>query len=235
MDFSIDIDALTAAAAQPGAAALSVALAAGFLFSFNPVALAAIPVSLAYVTKARERRTALHFGAAFVIGILVTHAVLGAIAGFGGAWVQQLVGRYWGLVLGPVLILLGAMWPGWIKIRLPALPLRATRAGTAWGAFALGIAFSIAVCPACTPALVVLLGVAAAAGSMTFGLALLLAFAIGRAVPVVLGATAVGWLENLKPLGRYRHAFEVAGGIVLNLAGLYMLNAYFFVIPELAA
>ena len=31
---------------------------AGFLFSFNPVALAAIPVSLAYVTKVHEPRRA---------------------------------------------------------------------------------------------------------------------------------------------------------------------------------
>ena len=89
--------------------------------------------------------------------------------------------REWGLVLGPLLIVLGAMWPGWIKVRLPALPVRAS-----------------------------------------------------RAVPVMLGASAVGWLENLKPLGRYRHAFEVAGGLLLILAGLYMLNAYFIIVPELA-
>ncbi len=48
-------------------------------------------------------------------------------------------------------------------------------------------------------------------------------------------AFAVGWLENLKPLGRYHRAFEAAGGILLILAGLYMLNAYFFIVPELAA
>ncbi len=231
----MNIETLTAAVSQPGAAALGIAFAAGFLFSFNPVALAAIPVSLAYVTRARETRTAVLFGGAFVIGILVTHAILGAIAGFGGAWVQRILGRQWGLVLGPVLILLGLMWPGWLKIRLPALPLRASRANSAWGAAALGAVFSIAVCPACTPALVVLIGVAAASGSVLFGFLLLVAFALGRAVPVVLGASAMGWLENLKPLGRYRHGFEVAGGIVLILAGLYMLNAYFFVIPELAA
>jgi cytochrome c-type biogenesis protein len=171
----------------------------------------------------------------FVVGMLVTHAALGAIAGLGGAWVQHLFGRHWGIVLGPLLILLGLVWPGWIKLRLPALRLRATRANTAWGALALGAAFSIAICPACTPALVVLLGVAATTGSVVLGLSLLLAFAVGRVIPVVLGAAAIGWLENLKPLGRYHRAFEIAGGIVLILAGLYMLNAYFFIVPELAA
>ena len=231
----MDIEGLTAALAQPSFASLGVAAFAGFLFSFNPVALASIPVSLAYVTRAREPRSALVFGGMFILGLIVAHAILGTIAGLGGAWVQGLVGRYWGLVLGPLLILLGAMWPGWIKLRLPALPIRAKRANSAWGAFALGVPFAIAVCPACTPALVVLLGVAATAGSALFGFTLLVAFALGRAVPIALGAGAIGWLENLKPIGRYRHAFEVAGGLLLILAGLYMLNAYFFVIPELAA
>jgi len=231
----MDIEGLTAALAQPSFASLGIAAFAGFLFSFNPVALASIPVSLAYVTKAREPRSALVFGGMFILGLIVAHAILGTIAGLGGAWVQGLVGRYWGLVLGPLLILLGAMWPGWIKLRLPAIPIRAKRANSAWGAFALGVPFAIAVCPACTPALVVLLGVAATAGSALFGFTLLVAFALGRAVPIALGAGAIGWLENLKPIARYRHAFEVAGGLLLILAGLYMLNAYFFVIPELAA
>jgi cytochrome c-type biogenesis protein len=84
------------------------------------------------------------------------------------------------------------------------LPIRAKRANSAWGAFALGVPFAIAVCPACTPALVVLLGVAATAGSALFGFTLLVAFALGRAVPIMLGAGAVGWLENLKPIARYR-------------------------------
>ena len=43
----MDIEAVTAALAQPGAASFAIALAAGFFFSFNSVALAAIPVSLA--------------------------------------------------------------------------------------------------------------------------------------------------------------------------------------------
>lgn len=230
----MDSATLSAAVAHPSFAALGIAAATGFLFSFNPVALAAIPVSLAYVTKARERHTAVLFGAAFAIGIFISHAILGTIAGLGGAWVRQLVGRSWGLVLGPLLIVLGLMWPGWIRIPLPRVSLRATRAKTTWGAFALGTAFSVAVCPVCTPALVVLLGVAAATGSVLFGLALLSAFAVGRIIPIVLGATALGWLEALKPLSRYGRAFEIAGAIALILAGLYMLNAFFFVIPELA-
>ena len=230
----MDIEQLQAVAQQASFASLVIGFTTGFLFSFNPVALAAIPVSLAYVTKSHEHRAALHYAGAFVLGMLLVHIALGAIAGLGGLWVQKLLGRYWGLILGPLLILLGLAWPGWIKLGIPQVVLRARRATTVWGAGALGATFAVAVCPICTPALVILLGVAAGIGSVTFGVLLLLAFAIGRAVPIFLGGWAVGALEAMKPLARYQRAFEILGGIVLVLMGLYMLNAFFLVIPELA-
>ena len=231
----MDLEALKSTLEQANAVSLGIGFAAGFLFSFNPVALAAIPVSLAYVTKAHETKKAVLFGGMFILGMIVTHALLGLIAGLGGAWVQKVLGRQWGLVLGPVLIILGLVWPGWVRLPIPAIPVRAKRASSMWGAFTLGAPFSVAICPACTPALIVLLGIAASVGSALFGLLLLLAFALGRAVPIILGAWAIGWLESLKTLSRSQKIFEVAGGITLILSGLYMLNAYFFVIPSLAA
>lgn len=230
----MDMEQLQAVAQQASLASVLIGFTTGFLFSFNPVALAAIPVSLAYVTKSHEQRVALHYAAAFVLGMLLVHIALGAIAALGGLWVQKILGRYWGLVLGPLLIVLGLAWPGWIKLRLPQVALRARRATTVWGAGALGAAFAVAVCPICTPTLVVLLGVAASVGSVTFGVLLLLAFALGRALPILLGGWAVGALEAMKPLARHQRTFEVVGGIALVLTGLYMLNAFFLVIPELA-
>lgn len=232
----MDLDTLQRTLEQAGPASILIGFTAGFLFSFNPVALASIPVSLAYVTRAHEPKRAVLFGSMFVLGMILVHAVLGFFAGLGGSWVQSLIGRQWGLILGPLLIFLGLVWAGWIRLPIPQIPLRAKRAATTWGAFGLGASFSVAVCPACTPALIVLLGVAAGIGSAAFGVMLLLAFAIGRSIPVILGALAMGWLERLKALGgRWQRRFDVVGGIVLVLSGLYMLNAYFFVIPELAA
>ena len=230
----MDMDQLQAVAQQASLASLLIGFTTGFLFSFNPVALAAIPVSLAYVTKAHEQRAAVHYAGAFVVGMLLVHIALGAIAGLGGLWVQKLLGRYWGLFLGPLLILLGLGWAGWIKLPVPQFAIRARRATTVWGAAALGAAFAVAICPFCTPALVVLLGVAAGLGSVTFGVLLLLAFAIGRAVPILIGGWAMGALEEMKPLAKYQRSFEVIGGVVLVLMGLYMLNAFFIIIPELA-
>lgn len=166
--------------------------------------------------------------------MILTHVALGLTASLGGGWVQHLLGRAWGLLLGPLLIVLGLIWLGWLRLPLPTLNFRARPVAGAWGAFALGVPFSVAICPFCTPALVVLLGVAAGIGSPLFGTTLLLAFALGRAIPIMLGACAVGWLENLSVLSRFQKTFERIGAILLILSGLYMLNAYFVVVPELA-
>jgi cytochrome c-type biogenesis protein len=128
----------------------------------------------------------------------------------------------------------GVIWLGWLRLPIRMPGYMARRAGGAWGAFWLGAPFSVAVCPVCTPTLLVLLGVSAALGSALFGVALLVAFALGRTIPIVLGAVAIGWLERLRPLHAAQKSFERFGGVVLILAGLYMLNAYIVVIPALA-
>ena len=230
----MEVEALRQTVEHAGYAATGVAFVAVLVFSINPVALASIPVSVAYVTRGRDKSQALLFGAMFILGMILTHVALGLIAGLGGEWVAELTGRGWGFFIGPLLILLGLIWAGWLRIPLPSFGFRANRPTAAFGAFLLGIPFAVAVCPVCTPALVVLLGVTAGLGSVLLGVVLLLAFALGRAVPLAIGAFALGSLENLSILSRYRRGFEIAGGLTLIVMGLYMLNAVLFWIPELA-
>ncbi|GMR17868.1 MAG: hypothetical protein BMS9Abin33_0262 [Gammaproteobacteria bacterium] len=215
---------------QASWAGVGLAFLAGFVLSFNPVSFASIPVVLAYVTKAHEERRALLMGGAFVTGMIVTHVVLGVTAALGGEWVKDIMGREWGLFLGPLLIVMGLVWAGWMNIRLPWFGVKAGKVTGIWGAFLLGIPFSVAICPFCTPALLVTLTASAAIGSVAFGFALLLAFALGRSIPIILGAWSMGWLESLRALSRYQKWIEVIAGLVLILTGLYLLNEYFFII-----
>ncbi len=228
--FDINIQTLKTALAQASWAGIGIAFLAGFVFSFNPVSFASIPVMLAYVTKAHEKRRALLMGSAFVSGMLMTHVILGVAAALGGGWVQSVMGREWGLLLGPVLILMGLMWSGLLKLRLPWFGMKGHQITGMWGAFLLGIPFSVAVCPFCTPALLVTLTASAAIGSVPFGFALLLAFAAGRSIPVMLGAWSMGWLDSLRILSRHQKALEIIAGMTLITTGFYLLNEYFFFI-----
>ena len=226
----ISDETLKATLSEASWAGIGISFLAGFVFSFNPVSFASIPVMLAYVTKAHEEKRALLLGGAFVAGLILTHVTLGVAAAMGGEWVKGAMGRYWGLILGPLLIVLGMMWPGWLRIRLPWFGIKARPASGVWGAFLLGIPFSVAICPFCTPALLVALTSSAAIGSVTFGFALLLAFALGRSIPIMLGAWSMGWLESLHMLSRHQKLLETIAGVVLILTGLYLLNEYFFII-----
>src|SRR5260370_2465071 len=116
----MDAGAVRQAVEQAGLAAAGVAFLTGLVFSFNPVALASIPVSLAYVTRGRDKGQALLFGAMFIAGMILAHVVLGLIAGLGGKWVADIAGRGWGLFLRPLLIVLGLLWAGWLRIPLPS-------------------------------------------------------------------------------------------------------------------
>ena len=211
-----------------GIGGLGAALMAGFLFSFSPVAFASIPVVLAYVTRARAFREALMYGGAFAAGLILMHVILGVVAALGGAWAQSLLSRQWGVVLGPLLIILGLIWTGWIKLLLPWLPLRGKRATPLWGAFVLGMPFTVGICPVCSPGLWIGLGVSASIGSVIYGGLLMLAFAIGRVIPLAIGAVSIGWLENLQSVEHWRRAFEITGGITLMMVGVYLLNEYYF-------
>lgn len=218
---------LTVSLEQASLTGLGLGFLAGFVFSFNPVSFASIPVMLAYVTRAHEPKRALILGAAFVVGMLVTHVVLGVAAALGGEWVRAAMGRQWGLLLGPVLIFLGLIWAGWLKLRLPWISARAWQVSSIGGAFLLAIPFSVAVCPFCTPALLVLLTASASIGSPGFGFLLLFAFALGRSIPVILGALSMSWLESLSFMQRRQKTFEVIAGTILILSGLYLINEYF--------
>ncbi len=212
---------------------IGVGFLAGLVFSFNPVSFASIPVVLAYVTlahdKQHEEKRALQLGGAFVAGMLLTHTALGIVVALSGDWAQHIMGREWGLFLGPILILLGLIWPGWLKIRLPWLTMRGKKVSGPWGAFLLSIPFSVAVCPFCTPALLVTLAASAASGSVPFGAALLLAFAMGRSIPIIIGAWSMGWLESLRLFSRHQKVLEIIAGVTLIVTGLYLLNEYFFI------
>ena len=209
---------------------LGAAFVTGFLFSITPAAFVTVPVILAYVTKARELREAIILGSAFVFSIFLTHIVLGIAVAFGGGSLENYLGNQWNLLLGPLLIFLGLVWAGWLKISFPWFSVKGKRVATVWGAFLLGIPFSVGICPACAPGLLIALSASAAIGSAPYGALLLFMFAIGRSVPIIIGALSMGWLDSLKPFLKWRRRVEIGGGLTMVVIGLYLLNRYFFII-----
>jgi len=86
--------------------------------------------------------------------------------------------------------------------------------------------FTVGICPVCSPGLWIGLGASASIGSVVYGGLLMLAFAIGRVIPLAVGAVSIGWLENLQSVERFRRGFEISGGITLMAVGVYLLNEF---------
>jgi cytochrome c-type biogenesis protein len=159
--------------------------------------------------------------------MLLAHVGLGVLAAATGKWARVLAGPAWNLFTGPLLVVLGLLWLGWIRAPFPWMALPGRRVASIGGAFGLGALFTVGICPVCSQGLLVGLGASATVGSIGYGALLLLMFAIGRAIPIMAGAISMGWLETLHPLSRWRRSLEALGGCTLIALGFYLLNNYF--------
>ncbi len=224
--FGMDFATLRLFLQEASLAGIGIGFLVGLVFSFNPVSLASIPVVLAYVTRSPTRHRAGVLIGAFIAGMLVAHAFLGVAAALGGDWIEGAMGHQWELLLGPVLVVLGLIWTGWLKIRVPWIGLRGRQVAGIWGAFLLGMPFSVMVCPFCAPALLVSLTASATIGSAPFGFALLLAFGIGRSVPILVSAMSMSWLKSINRLQHAQKALAMVAGVTLTLTGIYLLGDY---------
>ena len=161
-----DAAALRDVVAHVSLLSFAFAFLAGLVLSFNPGSFAAIPVAVGYFASgARDARHAFLLAGAFVAGTSAADVLLGVLfAAAGNYAVAMVFGPRWGLVIGPVLLLLGLRWLNIVSFRLPVLAPKGRKTATYAGAFVLGLPFSLAVCPFCVPALVTILTVAAATG-----------------------------------------------------------------------
>lgn len=160
--------------------------------------------------------------ASFVLGMLSALVALGFLAAWAGQIVTGLGLAKW-LPLLP--LVMGLNMLGLIRWRwLRALRGIGAPASGPADAFWLGLPFGIATSPCALPVLVTVLTVAVAKGQALFAFVGLLAFGLGRSVPVlVLGflsdqAPALPRLDRVAP-----HVRRVAGAVIVAVS-LYFLT-----------
>ncbi len=223
-----DVATLREVVANVSAASFALAFLAGFVLSFNPGSFTAVPVAVGYFASgARDPAHAFRLAGAFVAGMSAADVLLGVLfAAAGNYAVASIFGPRWGLVIGPVLLLLGLRWLNLVSFRLPVFAPKGRRTATYPGAFLLGLPFSLAVCPFCVPALVTILTVAAATGKVWYSAGLLLAYSLGRGLPVLAASTGLGAVEKMRGMERFVPWIEKGGGVALVLAGVYMVWSY---------
>jgi cytochrome c-type biogenesis protein len=181
------------------------ALAAGMVSFASPCVLPLVPAYLGFITgrsaeelsRARGslRLTIFTQSLAFVLGLAVIFALLGASATLLG---QTLLQNLWWLwkVGGVVVVLLGLQMLGILKIpalyrtvRLADVKPNAQRSLV--GAFLMGFAFGAGWTPCVGPFLASVLALASSQETVGAGTVLLLVYALGLGVPFLLAGLAV--------------------------------------------
>jgi len=201
--------------------------AGGIITSVGPCNIAMIPLVIAFVGGQREigRGRSLALSAAFALGLATTLTGLGVFASVMGGLIGG-SSQTWYYVMAAVCILMGLQWTGIISLPLPDLAARGRekiRRRGLLGAWVLGLASGFVASGCATPALAAIVTLVMSKGAIVYGASLLLAYGLGRGVPIVWFGTATGWVKVMPRMAQWTARLEQLSGALMILIGLYFL------------
>lgn len=209
--------------------ALGAVFVGGILTASNPCVLAMIPLMMSFVAGRKEDELgvgrAFLSSLVFVLGLAVTFTVLGMIAALAGKLYGD-VSAVWNWIVAAVCAVMGLHLMGVLTVPIPSLggKLQPKTRGL-FGAFVLGLLFGVVSAPCAAPILVVLLTYLAGSGaSVTWGGTLLLVYALGHSVLILIAGTSMGAARQLIENQKATRALELlrrGAGAAIVLVGFY--------------
>jgi cytochrome c-type biogenesis protein len=213
------------------------AFLAGVLSFASPCVLPLVPaylgflggVSYAELSDAAARARVLPAALAFVLGFATLFVALGATA----STVSRLLAEHMGLLAkmaGALIIVLGLHYADLIRIpflqRDARLEAPSQPAGLL-GAYVTGLAFAFGWTPCVGPVLATILMVAGTGNSVSYGVSLLAAYALGMGLPFVVAAAAAKPFFALSKRFRaqMRAVQLVTGGLMIATGALIFLGS----------
>ncbi len=202
----------------------------GVLTASSPCVLAMIPLAIGFVGGQREQRLgplrAFLYSMVFVLGLGMTFTALGATAALAGQIYGDVSG-VWKWFVAATCLFMGLHLMGILNIPLPSPVRSQPRVRGVLGALLLGLLFGTISTPCATPILVVLLAYLAGSGaSVLYGAALLMTYALGHSILVLLAGTSIGMARKLiesQGFGRAIDRLRRASGAMVVLVGVYFL------------
>jgi cytochrome c-type biogenesis protein len=213
------------------------ALAAGMISFASPCVLPLVPAYLGFITgrsaeelqqaHGRARAKIITLGLAFVLGLAVIFALLGASASLLGQTLLQnrpllfQIGGLIVIVLG--LQMLGVLRIPWLYRTARVLEIKPNAQGNHAGAFVMGVAFGAGWTPCVGPFLGTLLTLASSQDTVAAGVVLLLVYALGLGIPFLLAALVVDRsLSVLRSMRPHIVAIERLSGALLIGMGILL-------------
>lgn len=214
--------------------ALVAVFVGGVLTASNPCVLAMIPLMMSFVAGRKEERTgplrALGFSMVFVLGLALMFTGMGVFAALAGKVYGDISG-VWKWVVAGVCLVMGLHLMGILRFTIPT-PVKTPPKVTGYiGAFVLGLLFGIVSAPCAAPILIVILTyLAGSKASVLWGALLLLVYALGHSVLILVAGTSMGAARKLIESKRVTTATEYmrrAAGAAIVLVGVYFAYTAF--------
>jgi len=213
--------------AQPWLAVLAVFLG-GVASSAAPCVLAIVPLMMSFVAGRKEAGLgalrAFGYSLIFVVGLGVSFTALGLLAALAGRMYGE-VPAAWTWVVVVVCLVMGLKLLGVLRFEIPMPVSVQPKVRGVAGALILGLLFGVVSAPCAAPILIVLLTYLAGSGaSLLYGSLLLLVYALGHSVLILVAGTSMGAARTLLESKRWAKAsawMKRSSGLVIVLVGLY--------------
>ncbi len=216
---------------SPGLA-VGVVFLGGLLTASNPCVLVMIPLMMSYVAgRPEEQKTVLRafsYSCLFVLGLIVVFTALGMIAALAGTMYGG-GSKHWNWIVVAVCVLMGLHLMEVLKLPIPALNVQPKTRG-AVGAILLGLLFGLVCTPCAAPILVVLLTYLAGSGaSVAYGGLLLMVYALGHSVLILIAGTSMGAARKIIESKRMTRATDtmrrIAGAFIVLIGVFFAYQA----------
>ncbi len=211
--------------------ALAAVFVGGVLTASAPCVLVMIPLMVSFVAGSGEERVgplrALLYSLVFVAGLGITFTALGMVAALAGTMYGD-VSKVWNWVVAVVCLVMGLHLLGVLKLPIPSLNVQPRTRGVV-GALVMGLLFGVVSAPCAAPMLIVLLTYLAGSGSsVPWGATLLLVYALGHSVLILVAGTSMGLCRKLIESKRVTRATEImrraAGGVVILVGAFFVYS-----------
>ena len=195
---------------------------------FSPCHMASIPLIIGYVGGQHaliSGRQAVPFAVLFTAGLFITITLVGVICIFLGRMLGD-IGPYWTIVLGAILLWLAVDMLGIAKCGLPGGAMAKLQLKGLAGAFVLGLAYGI-LSGSCTFGFIApILAIITVQEKIVTGMLLLLLFAAGHCLPIVIAGSSAAMVRRLLGNSSFRQSgtwFRKGAGLLIGALGVYFI------------